>query len=132
MRFGRVFLREGKYLVDGVRVPGGNKRGSTEGKIANRAAGSPRLVALDRNVVAVDLSAIHRVLRLSRVVFTPKLDHGSLLCEGNTCSDGGQRTIWSETIVKLEVGVVGGEEFDETRGGRGGRQRCWGISWWIW
>ena len=132
VRFRRACLWKRKYLVHGVRVPGGDKRGSAKGKIANRAAGSPWLVALDRNIVAVDLSAIHRVLRLSRVVLTPKLDHGSLLCEGNTCSDGGQRTIWSETIVELEVGIVGGEEFDETRGGRGGRQRCWGISWRIW
>ena len=66
--------------------------------------------------MAVYLSAVHRVLRLARVVLTPKLDHCGFLREGNTYFDGGQRTVWPEEIVKLEIGVVSGEEFDEARG----------------
>jgi hypothetical protein len=79
------------------------------------------LVALNRDIVTIDLSAIHRVLGLARVVLTPKFDHGCFLREGNTRSDGSQRTIWSEEIIKLEVGIVSREEFDETRGSGGGR-----------
>ena len=131
MRLRQECFWKRKYLVHGVRVPWSDKRRRTEGKIANRAAGSPRLVALDRDVVTIDLRAIHGVLRFSGVVFTPKLDHGSFLRKRNTCSHGGQRTMWSEEIVKLEVGIVRGEEFDETRGSGGGRQRCGGISWGI-
>ena len=131
MRFRWECFWECKYLVHGVRVPGSDKCRRTEGKIANRAAGSPRLVALNRDIVAIDLSAIHSILRFARVVLTPKLDHGSFLRERNTCSHGGQRTMWSEEIIKLEVGIVRWEEFDETRGSGGGRQRCGGISWGI-
>ena len=121
MRFRRASFWECKYLVHGIRVPRSDKRRSTEGKIAHRATGSPRLVTLNRDVVTIDLKAIHCVLRLARVVLTPKLDHGSFLREGNTRSDGSQRTIWSKKVVKLEVGIVSREEFDETRGSRGGR-----------
>jgi hypothetical protein len=71
--------------------------------------------------VTIDLSAIHCVLGLPRVVLTPKLDHGGFLGKGNTCFDGSQRTIGSKEIVDLEVGIVGREEFDETRSSRGGR-----------
>ena len=71
--------------------------------------------------MTIDLSAIHRVLGLPCVVLAPKFNHGGFLGKGNTCFDGSQRTIWSEEIVNLEVGLVGREEFDETRGSRGGR-----------
>ena len=71
--------------------------------------------------MAVDLSAIHRVLGLPRVVLTPKFDHGGFLSKGTTCFDGSQRTIWSEEIVDLEVGIISREEFDEARSSRGGR-----------
>jgi len=132
VRFRRECSWECKYLVHGIRVPRSDKRRSTEGKIAHRTTGSPRLVALNRDIVIIDLKAIHRVLRLARVVLTPKLDHGGFLREGDTCSDGSQRTIWSEEIIKLEIGIGSREEFNETRGSRGGRQWCGGISWRIW
>jgi hypothetical protein len=66
--------------------------------------------------MTIYLSTIHRVLRLTRVVLTPKFDHCGFLRERNTYPNSSQRTIWSKEIVKLEIGMVSWEEFDETRG----------------
>lgn len=107
---------ECKYLAHGVGIPRGDKRRGTKTKIAHRTTGSPGLVALDCDVVTIYLDAIHRVFRLARVVLAPKLDHCSVLREENTYFYGSQRTIWSEEIIELEIGIVSREEFDETRG----------------
>lgn len=112
MRLRWACLWECKYLVHGVGVPRSDKLWGTKAKITHRATRSPRLVALDCDVVTVYLSAIHRVFCLARVVLTPKLDHCSFLCKGNTYSDGSQRTIWSEEVVELEIGIVSRKEFD--------------------
>lgn len=79
----------------------GHERGRVRRELAHDGTSTARLVYLDNNVLALNFGAVHRLLRLARIFFSPELDHSGILAErglGAHRSEGAKRT---EEVVKL-------------------------------
>lgn len=93
---------------------------------------SPGLIDLDRNILTLDISAVHLPLCKLRVVLVPKLDNAGVLAESGVSPSGGEGAKGSEEEVELGICVPGWELLDETRGCIGRRQGRGRRRWWVW
>lgn len=110
----------------------GHEAGGVGAELGHVGAHSPRLVPLDSDVLAIDIGTVHLILRASRVLLPPEFDHRGFFSKRDTrpySSKGAKR---SEQVIKLEIGIVSGQVFDETWRGRGWGQGCRRIGWWVW
>lgn len=112
--------------------PRGNKSRSIGAKLSNTAAGSPRLIYHDCDVLPFHISTVHRLLCLNRILFVPKLHQARVRPKMSMRARGRERSVRTEDVVQLGVGVSKWQMLHESWLCRWWREGRWWVRGRVW